>query len=267
MWQAVILGIVQGLTEFLPVSSSAHLLLLPWLMGWSSMGLSFDVMLHLGTLLALLTYFRREWLNLFREFLNRIFRASESRPESRRLVDALILGTLPAVGVIVAFSDLIQNYFRNPMVTVVTLAVFGMLLWAADRWSDHSRHLGSLLPSEGLIIGCAQALALIPGVSRSGITVTAALLLGLSRSESARFSFMLSTPVVAFASAASAYDLYRSTAEPVTREALAAGIMLSFLSGLLCIKYFLRFLATRTYFPFVVYRLLLAAFIFVWLVS
>lgn len=264
--QAIILGILQGLTEFLPISSSAHLILLPWLLGWRAMGLTFDVMLHAGTLLALLVYFRRQWGELWRQFLNRVKAVfSKSTCRDTQLIDVLLVGTLPALGLGGLFQDVIQHYLRSPVVTVLTLSGFGLLLGWADRRARQTRPLDSLGPREGFLIGMAQALALVPGVSRSGITVTAALFLGLSRADSARFSFLLSTPLVAAAALARGYAWWRlGPSESAWGAPLVLGVVSSFLGGLLCIKYFLRFLATRTYFPFVVYRLLLAGFIWAW---
>lgn len=259
--QAIILGILQGLTEFLPISSSAHLLLLPWIAGWQPMGLAFDVMLHVGTLLALLAYFRRDWLELGKGSL-RLLSCRESNPHGG-LIAALVLGTLPALAVGWLFKDFIQGHLRHPLVTVVTLSAFGLLLLYADHLGDRKRTLAAVHWGDGLWVGAAQALALVPGVSRSGVTITAALFLGLTRTDSARFSFLLSTPIVALIGAKQTYDLLESG--PAVGEiglAMTLGVIFSFLSGFLCIKYFLRFLSTRTYLPFVVYRLLLAAFIF-----
>lgn len=259
--QAIILGILQGLTEFLPISSSAHLLLLPWIAGWQPMGLAFDVMLHVGTLLALLAYFRRDWLELGKDSLQ-LWSGRPANPGGR-LIAALALGTVPALMVGWFFKDFIQAHLRHPIVTVVTLSAFGLLLLFADRLGDRKRTIGQVHWRDGLLIGAAQSLALVPGVSRSGVTITAALFLGLTRTESARFSFLLSTPIVALIGAKQTYDLIE--AGPAVGEiglALTVGVIFSFVSGFLCIKYFLRFLSTRTYLPFVVYRLLLAAFIF-----
>ena len=269
LWQAVFLGIVQGLTEFLPISSSAHLIVVPSLLGWQAQGLTFDVMLHVGTLVALLVSFRRQWVEIVRCFLGRLKRfSSRVHPSETKLADALILGTLPILVVGGLFEDLIRDSLRTPMIIPITLSLFALLLGWADRRSTQKRDLSRIRLRDGFIVGMAQALALVPGVSRSGVTITAALFLGLSRAESARFSFLLATPAVALAGASAIYDICQlSSALPQLGLILFLGVTSSFVSGFLCIKYFLRFLALHSYFPFVVYRLLLAAFIFVWLLS
>lgn len=264
---AIVLGILQGFTEFLPISSSAHLLLLPWVLSWRPFGLTFDVVLHGGTLLALLIYFRHDWkvltLDLFKAIRSRDF---DSTP-SLRLLAGLFLGTLPAAVVGVFFADTIEEKFRHPAVTVVTLILFGLLLLWADRAGSRERRLKSAKPLDGFKIGMAQALALIPGVSRSGITITAGLALGLSRTDSARFSFLLGTPIIALATGDRLMHLLRSgPIQPETSHVLVVGVIFSFISGFLCIKYFLRYLESATYLPFVVYRLLLALCILVFLV-
>ncbi|MDA2923527.1 undecaprenyl-diphosphate phosphatase [Acidobacteria bacterium AH-259-L09] len=263
--QAIFLGILQGATEFLPISSSAHLIVLPRFLGWESMGLSFDVMLHGGTLLALLIYFRQEWMVITQQMLSRFSRTSSA--DQARLLGALVVGTIPALLMGALFENVIEHRLRTPLVTVLTLSGFGLFLWWADRTGSQARKLESIRRRDGLIIGTAQALALIPGVSRSGVTITMALILGLSRADSARFSFLLGTPIIALATLARLYRLWHSQLCDFSSVVpLLIGVIFSFISGFLCIKYFLRFLQTRTYLPFVVYRLLLAAFIFVLLV-
>lgn len=263
--QALFLGILQGITEFLPISSSAHLILLPWVVGWEAMGLTFDVMVHGGTLLALVIYFRQQWKEIGNQFL-RIF-MRRTAPSESGLLGALVVGTLPAIVVGGLFEGLIENQLRTPEVTVFTLTLFGLLLGWADHQGSQSRGLESIGLRDGLIVGLAQALALIPGVSRSGVTITAALLLGLNRADAARFSFLLGTPVIALATISRLYLLWWSPGhEAGSFVPLLVGIMFSFISGLLCIRYLLRFLQTRTYLPFVVYRLLLAVSIFALLV-
>lgn len=263
--QAAVLGILQGLTEFIPISSSAHLLVLPWLMGWKTMGLTFDVVLHGGTLLAILFYFRREWQEILTETVCSIRNPSQIREQILPL--ALIVGTIPAALVGVLFRGLIEKHLRIPIVVVFTLIVFGLLLWVAERAGKGNRSVGNIRIQDGLWVGLAQALALVPGVSRSGITITVALLLGLSRAEAARFSFLLGTPLLA---GALTYELITLNQDPEVGQyavlTLLIGIIFSFSSGFLCIKYFLIFLQKRTYFPFVAYRLALAGFIFYWLV-
>ena len=267
IWQAIVLGILQGLTEFLPISSSAHLILTRWLLGWEPMDLTFDVMLHAGTLLALLVVFRQEWRQMGCQLLERFRRAPHGlKNRSGQLVDALILATLPVLLIGWLFQDRIDAHWRSPTVTMVTLSCFGVLLWWADRTGTQVRNLESIRWRDALLVGMAQTLALIPGVSRSGVTITMALFLGLSRADSARFSFLLSAPVLALAAGTRLFYFWNScpTGDPLG-VALLLGVTFSFVSGSLCVKYFLRFLTTHTYVPFVLYRLLLAAFLFAWL--
>ncbi len=259
IWQALILGVLQGLTEFLPISSSAHLILLPWIMDWTPLGLVFDVMVHGGTLMAILIYFRKEWKEFMWDFLSRV---REARLFGRRdtPVDAVVVGTVPAVLVALAFRHAIEEYARTPLVTVVTLAVFGGLLLFADRRSRGRRTASSMRLRDGLLVGAAQALALIPGVSRSGVTITAALLVGCTRAEAARFSFLLAGPVLVLGTLDGLLTLLTAgPGEAVPFWPLLVGVVVSFLVGFLCIKYFIRFLQSHTFLPFVVYRLLLAS--------
>ena len=260
-WQAAILGVLQGLTEFLPVSSSAHLILLPWMLGWPSLGILFDVVIHGGTLLAVLIYFFKDWKAVTEEIFMRI-RGRVWWKGSGSLVDALIVGTLPAIVVALVFRGWIEQYARVPKVTIVTLAVFGVvLLWADRRHGD--RAVEGVTMRDALLVGLAQSLALVPGVSRSGITITAALLLGFSRRESARFSFLLATPIIALGALDGGLLLAMGEGGGnLHAGAVFAGVAVSFLVGYLCIKYFLRFLRTRSFLPFVVYRLVLAGVIF-----
>ncbi len=263
--QALLLGILQGITEFLPISSSAHLILLPWLAGWEAMGLTFDVVVHGGTLFALMIYFREHWKEVGKQLLRVLMRPSV--PPQSGLLGALVVGTLPAILVGGLFGDVIEDHLRTPGVTVLTLSLFGLLLGWADHQGSQSRGLESIRLRDGLIVGLAQALSLIPGVSRSGVTITVILMLGLNRADAARFSFLLGTPVIALATISRLYLLWWSGSnEAGSFLPLLVGVIFSFISGFLCIKYLLRFLQTRTYLPFVVYRLLLAVFIFALLV-
>jgi undecaprenyl-diphosphatase len=263
--QAFFLGILQGITEFLPISSSAHLILLPWLVGWEAMGLTFDVVVHGGTLLALVIYFRQQWKEIGKQCLRVLMR--RSAPSGSGLLGALVVGTLPAIAVGGLFEGVIETHLRAPGVTVLTLSLFGLLLGWADHQGSQLRSLESIRLRDGLLVGLAQAFALIPGVSRSGVTITATLMLGLNRADAARFSFLLGTPVIALATISRLYLLWWSPShEAGSFLPLLVGVIFSFVSGFLCIKYLLRFLQTRTYLPFVVYRLLLAAFIFALLV-
>jgi len=266
VWHAVVLGIIQGLTEFLPISSSAHLLLVPWVFGWDHLGLTFDVALHIGTLLAVLIYFRRDFLQLTLSALRSLARkpvAGTEEEPGRQVAWAIVIGTIPALAVGGLFEGTIEKVFRSPIVTVVTLSVFGLFLLLADRYGAKTRDADSVRWTDGLLIGCAQAVALIPGVSRSGVTITAALLLGLARRDSARFSFLLAGPVVLLAGLKAVFDLWQSGGpEPHLVTPFAVGIIVSFVTGFICISGFLRFLQKKDFVPFAIYRFLLASAIF-----
>ena len=259
-WQALFLGALQGLTEFLPISSSAHLLILPWLLEWEPMGILFDVVLHGGTLLAILIYFRKEWKIFTLGVLKRV-RGTCSEFE-RNLVDSIVLGTVPAVVVALLFRGPIEVYARRPLVTVVTLILFGALLWWADTRGEKERSLSGITIRDGLLIGLAQALALVPGTSRSGVTITMALLLGFTRSESARYSFLLAGPIIALGALKGMQEMLVGSPEVAPHwMSVLGGVLASFLVGYFCIKFFLSFLNRGSYLPFAVYRVALACFI------
>jgi undecaprenyl-diphosphatase len=258
-WQAALLGILQGATEFLPISSSAHLLVMPWLLDWQPLGLTFDVLIHGGTLAAVIIYFIKEWKLISKQKLKYIINQST---QQSRLLMALVIGTLPAVLVGWLFEGVIVTYLRSPVVVVLTLSGFGLVLWWADHRGSQHRKLTGIGLRDGLLVGMAQALALIPGVSRLGITVSAALLLGITRADAARFSFLLGTPILLAATLRSVYQLWEAgIGKEYPVLPVVIGVIFSFSSGYLCIRYFLKFLQTRTYRPFVIYRLGLAAFI------
>ncbi len=261
--RAVILGALQGFTEFLPVSSSAHLLVLPWLAGWEPGGLTFDLFLHGGTLLALILYFR---LPLARFARGVLFPASASEKWDRLLLP-LITGTLPILVVGSALTLFDVERLRTPGVTCFNLAFFALLLWRADGSRETQTGLRSLTALQGFWIGLAQALALMPGVSRSGVTITAGLLLGLGRPQAARFAFLLGIPAISMAIGAKFLELSVSPAlaPPWVSIEYLAGVLAAFLSGLLSIYFLLRFLDNHTVRPFVFYRLALSLVLLGWL--
>ncbi len=250
------LALVQGLTEFLPVSSSAHLILVPRLLEWPDQGLAFDVAVHLGTLLAVVAYFRRDIISLFLAWVASMTKRTMT-PEAR-LAWGVILGTIPAGLVGLAFKDVIEVHLRSPLVIAVTTILFGLLLWLADRRSKLVRDEYSLSWQDFLVIGGAQAMALIPGTSRSGITITAALLLGLTREAAARYSFLLSIPIIVLSGLGVTKDLVESTM-PVDWTTLTLGTAIAAASAFVCIHYFLAFINKMGMTPFVIYRLLLGA--------
>ena len=264
---AAILGIIQGVTEFLPISSSAHLIIVPWLIGWEPEGIAFDVALHLGTTVSVLVFFRKDWIVLARETLAGF---KEGRPlgnPQRRLAWFLVVATIPAVIAGLAFEDKVENTLRSPLVTVFTLVLFALLLYFAERMSRKNRTIESFTWADSIWIGFSQAVALIPGVSRSGITMTAALLRNCDRISAARFSFLLSTPVIVGATVLEGYHLLRSILNPVGSVVeeqwfiILTGIVVSAIIGLLCIRYFLLYIRERSFTPFVLYRIILAGIV------
>ena len=254
--QIVALAVLQGLTEFLPISSSAHLILLPKLGGWSDQGLAFDVAVHVGTLTAVVWYFRGELAGMGRDWTLSL-RQRRTVGDSR-LAWAVLFGTIPVGLAGLAFKDVIETTLRSPLVIAWTTIIFGLLLWWADAMGRRLRSEHTITWKDVLVIGLAQAIALIPGTSRSGITMTAGLMQGFSREGAARFSFLLSIPVIILAGGLNALDLVQDPA-PVDWQALVLGAVLSGISAYLCIHFFLKLLERIGMFPFVVYRLLLGA--------
>ena len=250
----VILALVQGLTEFLPISSSAHLVLLPELLGWPDQGLVFDVAVHFGSLLAVFFYFRHEVKRMLYAWTGSLG-GGEANQDSL-LAWWIIVGTLPAVVVGFLFQHSIENSLRAPWIVASASIIFGLLLWVADRSSIRQRNEYELTLRDVLMIGCSQMLSLIPGTSRSGITITMALMLGLTRQAAARFSFLLAMPVI-FASGVLQTVRMLTEVSPISWGQLALGIVLSAASAGLCIHYFLRLVERTGMLPFVIYRMLL----------
>ena len=261
---AIILGIIQGLTEFLPISSSAHLILVPWFFGWQPNGLTFDVSVHLGTTLAVLAFFWRDWIRLVKEVWNGLKERNLFGNQDRRLAWFLIVGTLPAVVVWLFWGGIIETRLRSPIITVLTLAGFGALLLYADRRSRRNREIGMYTWADSLWIGLSQAMALVPGVSRSGITISVAMLRNSKRISAARFSFLLSTPIILGATILKAWELVKDLGQPMENTVpiqwivLSAGVVSAAGTGFFCIRFFLRYLQTKSFLPFVIYRFLLA---------
>jgi undecaprenyl-diphosphatase len=266
MLAAAVLGIIQGLTEFLPISSSAHLILVPWVFGWEPEGLTFDIALHLGTAIAVLAYFWREWILLGREALAGIIEGKPFGNEHRRLAWYLVLGTIPAMIVGLKFEKAVEAKLRSPLISVFTLVLFGIYLLAAEKLGRKNRDLSAFNVRDSILVGLAQALALIPGVSRSGITIGTALWRDVDRPSAARFSFLLSTPIIAGAALLQSIHLVRILAGPggsaeasIKWDVLGVGVFSAAVTGFLCIRYFLRYIQTRSFTPFVIYRIVLAA--------
>jgi undecaprenyl-diphosphatase len=263
MVSAVILGIIQGLTEFLPVSSSAHLILVPWFFGWEPEGLVFDVALHVGTALAVLAFFARDWVRLARETVLGLREGAPLGNADRKLAWLLVVGTIPAAVAGLWLEELVETRLRSPLITVFTLAGLALLLWYAERRGRQSRPMERYSWGDAVWIGIGQAIALIPGVSRSGVTMTTALLRDSDRVSAARFSFLLSTPVIVGAGMLEGYRLLGAeeggSSGGCEWSVLLAGVAAAAVTGFLCIKFFLRYLERNNFTPFVIYRLVLAA--------
>ncbi len=270
---ALVLGVIQGLTEFLPISSSAHLILVPWLFGWNPEGLIFDVSLHFGTAIAIVAYFWRDWITLANEAVTGLMERRPLGNARRRLAWYIVVGTVPAMVVGLAFQNYVEATLRSPIVTVFTLVAFALVLWYAERRCSFARSLENLSLADSVWIGLGQALALIPGVSRSGITISVGLFRDFDRTSAARFSFLLATPVIAGAALLEGRHLAKAVRDPALAAAtgllgaggqvkwavLACGTASAVVVGLLCIRYFLRYIQKKSFFPFVVYRIVLAA--------
>jgi undecaprenyl-diphosphatase len=261
---AALLGIVQGLTEFLPVSSSAHLILARALFGWDAdaFGLAFDVACHVGTLLAVVIYFWNDLWAMARA-LPRAFGADD---DARR-IRLIVIGTLPVVVVGLSFADAIENGLRSPGVTVVTLALGAVLFLVAERVRPALRPAASITPGEALAFGCAQAAALVPGISRSGATITMGLLLGIQRAEAARFSFLLGVPAILAAAVKEGAHLAKVGMSADAVPLFLIGMVTSAIVGYLTVRFFMRFLGSNRLDVFAAYRLALAAVVAGWLLT
>ena len=262
--QVIILAIVQGLTEFLPVSSSAHLILVPMVLQWPDQGLAFDVAVHLGSLLAVLIYFRSDVIAMTIAWSKNICGGASS--DESRLAWWVILGTIPAVIAGLLFKDIIELELRSAWVIAIATIFFALLLWVADIYKPKTRNEKQLNWPEVLLIGCFQALALIPGTSRSGITMTAGLLLGLTRQAAARFSFLLSIPVIFASGTLQTIDLLQAS-QRIGWFALLLSLLLSTVSAGICIRLFLGLIDKIGMLPFVIYRLVLGAILIALLVQ
>ena len=261
--QAIVIGVIQGLTEFLPISSSAHLILVPNLLGWNDPFLNspaFDVMLHMGTLAALLVYFGRDLWRYFVAFLAVLRDRRIGSDPDRRLAVLLAVSVVPAALIGVLLEDFIDTFFREqPLVICALLVVGAVILFLAERAARHTRAMSDLRVPEALAIGLAQALALFPGISRSGITISAGLFLGLERAAAARFAFLMGTPIIAGAGIWKLREIFGGEAGTFEPAVLAAGVIASALAGLVAIWVLLRFLQTHSTDVFVLYRLGAAA--------
>ena len=255
----IVLAIVQGLSEFLPISSSGHLILVPHFLGWPDQGLAFDVAVHVGTLAGVLAYFRAQLLQMARAWIFSLSGGGLS-PDGR-LAWCVILGTVPVGMAGLAFGGYIELMLRNPRFVAGTLAGFGLLMWAADHFGAERRDEYTVGWRDALLIGFAQALALMPGTSRSGVTMTMARALGLTRSAAARFSFLLAVPGIAMAGLFELQQLLSGPGDGVDWMMMGLGVLVSAVTGYLCIHVLLKVIERIGLLPFTLYRLLIAALI------
>jgi undecaprenyl-diphosphatase len=256
--QITVLAIVQGLTEFLPVSSSAHLILIPKLFGWADQGLAFDIAVHVGTLFAVLLYFCHDLLSLCKHGMGILIGQSmnTAAKTDAKIAWSMVLATIPVGLCGLAFKGFIETHLRSPLVIAYSTIGFGLLLWLADRIGAKQRTFKNFGWGDAMAIGLGQALALIPGTSRSGITLTVGLMLGLTPQAAARFSFLLSIPVIVLAAALALISLYKQGGL-IDWQSLMMGACIAGLSGYACIHYFLKLLSCVGLFPFICYRLCL----------
>ncbi len=265
-WAALLLGGVQGLTEFLPISSSAHLAVLPQVLGWRSPllnSLAFSVTLHAGTLLAVLVYYRRDIVRLLRAWFRSMGNRQAMQEPDARLAWFLLVATVPAVLAALAWEDAFTTVFRQPVWVAVWLMVFGLVMGMAERWSVRNRDLSEMRLNEAILVGAAQALALMPGVSRSGIILTVALALNFRRPEAARLAFLLSLPAIG---GAFAYELKPLLTAGADQEwtVLVVGFAAAAATGYAAIKFLLAYLRRRTLYIFVIYRLIVGLLVLAW---
>lgn len=252
--QVVLLAVVQGLTEFLPISSSAHLALAPWLLHWEDQGLTFDIALHCGTLAAVLIYFFRDWVQIVAQGFGLRYGGDPELKQNRKLLWLLAAGSLPIGFFGLLFKDAAENVWREDRLLIGAMLVgVGLLMALAERCSRRTRGAGDVNLTDAVVIGLAQALAIIPGTSRSGITITAGLFRHLDRAAAARFSFLLSTPAIAAAAAKALYDAIQESAR-IEAAAFAIGMAVSAFTGCLVIAFLLNFLRRHSLRFFIYYR-------------
>ncbi|MGH9396402.1 MAG: undecaprenyl-diphosphatase UppP [Terriglobia bacterium] len=262
LYQAIVLAIVQGIAEFLPISSTGHLILFPWFLGWKDPGLTFDVALHAGTLLAVFVYFWRMWVDMIMAAAGLGDSKDPDVRENRRLFWLLVIATIPGAIAGVLFEKKADTAFRNPLVIGVALIVVALVMWAGERLTRDNESLKEVSLFDAVIVGIAQAFAVIPGVSRSGSTMSAGLLRNMKRETAARFSFLLSTPIIAGAVLLKAHEVHKAGGlPPDMRMPFLAGIIVSAVVGFFVIGWLIRFLETRTFKPFIIYRIALGVLV------
>ncbi len=259
LFQAFILGMVQGLGEFLPISSSAHLIVTPWLFGWPDQGLAFDVALHWGTLLAVVVYFYKDILEMIKGFFRTFTKFNLKTDYYQKLAWLVILATIPAAIIGKLFEHQVETALRNPILIAFTLSIGGIILYIADKYGTKQKDISHISWLNSFLVGCSQALALIPGISRSGSTMIAGLLQGFKRQDAAKFSFLMSIPIILGAGVLELPNI----ANIDNHGQLLVGFVSAAVFGFLAIKYLLRYISNHSFTIFVWYRLIIAALIII----
>jgi len=256
--QVIVLAVVQGLTEFLPISSTAHLYLTSWLLGWQIEGLDFDIALHIGTLLAVFLYFARDWMQIIAQGFGIRQEGDRELNHNHMLLWLLLIGTVPVGVAGLLFNKQAETTWRNPLVMGFMMIAVGVLMWIAENAGKQQRDLSSLNLADTAAIGAAQALAVVPGTSRSGVTITAGLFRNLTRESAARFSFLLSTPAIAAAAAKAIWDMHKKGGglHGMLQADFLVGVGISAITGCAVIAWFLHYLRRNGLRPFVYYRIL-----------
>jgi undecaprenyl-diphosphatase len=256
IYQAVVLAIVQALTEFLPISSTAHLVLIPWLFGWKDGGLTFDVALHAGTLVAVIIYFFRDWVQIIGQAFGLNIGSDPDLRQNRNLLWLLAAGSIPIGIVGYLFDKQADTTWRQPYVIGTMLILVGIVMWIAERRRIGSKSMSTIQLNDGIAVGLAQAVSVIPGTSRSGATISAGLFRNMNRETVARFSFLLSTPAIGAAVLKKGWDIHKEGGIPADMKApIVVGIIVSGLLGAIVIAFFLRYLRRSSLMPFVYYRI------------
>jgi undecaprenyl-diphosphatase len=259
LYNSIILGLIQGLTEFLPISSSGHLVFLPWLLGWGKHPLVFDIAVHLATLFAIFIYFRREWIAILHGGFLSIKERTLEGPGERRLFWYIVTASIPAIAFGAIVADKAESSFRSPILVGLMLGLFGLILYFSQIIGKKDKSLKRITLRSSLLIGISQMLAIIPGVSRSGVTMSMAMILGFDRESSARFSFLLAAPVIL---AATVYHI-KGLNEFLASNVFLAGFVASFLSSMLAIHFLLKYVKRHPFTVFVIYRLVISAIILI----
>ena len=253
MEQTFVLALVQSIAEFLPISSSAHLILVPRLFGWPDQGIAMDIGLHLGTLGAVLVYFWRDFYKMLIGFYR--------KGPAQKLFVNLCVATIPALIAGFFLEHIVETMFRSPILIAGTLIIFGIILYASDRWSISQKEIKTMSKKDAFFIGMAQCLALIPGVSRSGITMTAGRMCRIKRTDAAQFSMMMSVPIIAAAAIWHIGKLFFENNQSILNSSLAWGILFSFVGGLLAVSFLMKWVKTKSFFVFMIYRFVLGVYL------